>query len=182
MNSSFFLRYIIIMTGSPYGMTTPPTEAPTPDATSVASQLQSQLGRKATVTVTGSKVTVIPKYGLSEQHMSSLQVTMAATTVPPKLTGISFSIKDAQGNTVDLDDSALAAEAMYAYSLKQSASVAYTAALNRGDAYYTFTLPDPSVIDSITANFAGEDTVNKQKTATVFTMECDAGVVGDAGY
>jgi hypothetical protein len=151
-----------------------PMEAPTPDATSVARQLQSQLGNKATVTATGSAVNVWSKYWLLEQQMSSLKVTVAATSVPPTLNEISFSIKDAQGNTVDLEDSDPAASSYYAFNFKQSAFTAYNAALGRGDAYYTVNFSSPSVIDRITALFGpDENTLNKPKTVAAFTMECD---------
>jgi len=147
--------------------------APTLEANSVAAQLQYQLGKKATVTATGSQVTVMPKYGLSEQQMSNLKVTVQATSVPPTLTGISFSVKDVQGNTVDLEDSALVASGIYIYNFKQPALNAYNEALIRQDAYYILNFPSPSVIDAITIHFKGEHTFNKQKIVTVFTIDCD---------
>ena len=151
-----------------------PMEASTPDANSIAAQLQSQLGRKATVTVAGSNVNVSSKYGLLEQQMSNLKVTVPTSSVPHILTEISFSVKDANGNTVDLDDSALAASGLYIYTFKQPAFTAYNAALGGGDAYYTLNFPSPSVIDRITALFGpDENTLNKPKTVAAFTMECD---------
>jgi len=161
-----------------------PMEAPaTPDANSLAAQIKNQLGNKVTVIASGSALSVTPKYGLSEQDMGNLKVTVPATSVPPRLTGISFSVKDAQGNTVDLEDSDPAASSYYAFNFKQSASTAYNAALRRGDAYYTVNLPQPAVIDSITKHFNGEHTLNRQKIVTAFTIDCDPTKVynGDKG-
>jgi hypothetical protein len=149
-----------------------PMEASTPHANSIAAQIQTQLGNKATVTVTGSAVNVWSKYGISEQHMSNLKVTLPATSVPFILTGISFSVKDADGNAMDLDDSARAVLGFYAYSLKQSATAAYNNASTRGDASYTATFPNPSVIDTISEYFGPhENTDNKQKRVMSFRIE-----------
>jgi hypothetical protein len=147
-------------------------EASTPDANSIAAQLQSQLGRKATVTVAGSNVNVSSKYGLSEKQMSNLKVTVPTSSVPPILTEISFSVKDANGNVMELDDSGPAASAMYAHAFKQPATAAYNNASTRGDASYTATFPNPSVIDTISEYFGPhENTDNKQKRVMSFRIE-----------
>lgn len=160
------------------GFTRPATPPNSTDlAMNVGSQLQAQLGARATVTVSGSTVAVTSPHGINESDWDRTVIVLPTTSAAPTITKSDITRKDDQGDEEALNYSSGAATGILNKNFRASATANQTEAVANGASAYQIKMPSLSGIDAVTSAYGtGEDTTNRPKKIQSVTLDTNNGV------